>query len=376
MRVLFWSETFWPRVGGVENLAAKLLPPLRARGHEFAVVTWEDTAFADKIFYQDIPVYRFPFFSSHNQYSIKEVMECRRQVGDLKRCFAPDLVHINSYGQSVLFHLNTINAHPAPVLLTLHQPLPDEPIQRDSLLGHLLRSSHWVNTCSKAVLAQAQRLAPEIILSSSVIYNALEVPNFEPQPLTFDPPRLLCVGRLVPEKGFDKALSAFATVVERFPHARLIIAGDGPERETLTKQVRDLRLADSVKFLGNISPEMVFRQMNKATLVVVPSQIEGFGLVALEAALMARPVVAMRVGGLSEVVLHEETGLLVEHDKPGGIAEAVLFLLSQPKIAPMFGAAAQRRAHEVFSFDGYVDGYDDLYHRVAGKLPPADTVSL
>ena len=376
MKVLFWSETFWPRVGGVENLAAKLLSALRERDHDFAVVTWESTALPDKIFYEDIPVYRFPFFASSNHSAIEQVMKCRRQIADLKDCFAPDLVHINSYGQSVLFHLNTSNAHPAPALVTLHQPLPEQPIQNDSLLGHLLRSSEWINTCSNAVLAHAQRLMPEIIPYSSVIYNALTAPKFDPQPLSCDPPRLLCVGRLVPEKAFDKALTAFTSVLERFPHARLIIAGDGPERENLTKQMNDLGLGNSVEFLGSISPEMVFHQMNKATLVVIPSRIEGFGLVALEAALMARPVVAMRVGGLSEVVVHEETGLLVEQDAVGGITKAILFLLGRPQTANMFGAAARRRAQEVFKFERYVDAYDDLYHRLARKPPPLHAVSL
>src|SRR5262249_32736437 len=150
----------------------------------------------------------------------------------------------------------------------------------------------------------------------------------------------------------------------------------GPERENLTKQMNDLGLGNSVEFLGSISPEMVFHQMNKATLVVIPSRIEGFGLVALEAALMARPVVAMRVGGLSEVVVHEETGLLVEQDAVGGITKAILFLLGRPQTANMFGAAARRRAQEVFKFERYVDAYDDLYHRLARKPPPLHAVSL
>src|SRR5262245_19351945 len=106
MKVLFWSETFWPRIGGVENLAARLLPALKARSHEFRVVTWDETESPDHIVYEDIPVYRFRFFSSR---SLDQIMDYRREVANLKIRFAPDLIHINSYGQSVLFHLNTIN---------------------------------------------------------------------------------------------------------------------------------------------------------------------------------------------------------------------------------------------------------------------------
>jgi glycogen synthase len=376
MKVLFWSETFWPRVGGVENLAARLLPALRTRGYEFAVVTWEDIDSSDQILYGDIPVYRFPFFPPNVKGNLDPIMEHRRQVAQLKRRFAPDVVHINSSGRSVLFHVNTANAHHAPVLMTLHQPLSEKPVQRDSLLHRLLRTSDWVNACSDAVLIHAQQLVPEIIPHSSVIHNAVKAPELDPQPLSFNPPRLLCVGRLVAEKGFDSALTAFATVLDRFPSARLVIAGDGPERQRLTKQMTDLGLINSVEFVGSIPPETVPHLMNKATLVLIPSRLEGFGLVALEAALMARPVVATHVGGLSEVVLHQKTGFLVEQEDEEGLANAILFLLSNPQTASAFGDAARQRAQEVFSFERYVNAHDDLYESLIRKVPRVDDARL
>src|SRR4029077_4031681 len=164
----------------------------------------------------------------------------------------------------------------------------------------------------------------------------------------FDPPRLLCLGRLVAEKGFDSAMTAFALVRNRLPSARLVIAGDGPERSKLQQQTIELGLADSVEFVGSVPPETAAHLIDEATLVVMPSRLEGFGLVALEAALMARPVVAARVGGLPEVVLHEQTGLLVEHEDHEDLAEAITLLLDHPRTATMFGEAAQRRAKEVF----------------------------
>jgi len=376
MRVLFWSETFWPRIGGVENLAARLLPALRARGHEFAVVTWENIAHPDQISYEGIPVYRVPFFLRSNHDSLGPVLEYRRQILELKKRFAPALVHVNSYGRSVLFHLSTANAYAAPVLLTLHQVPTEETVARDSLFSHLLRTADWVNTCSDAVLASVRQLVPETVARSSAIQNAMEAPNHMPQPLRFDPPRLLCVGRLVPEKGFDEAVTAFATVVDQFPTARLTIAGDGPERQNLTKQIIELGLSGSIEFTGNLAPDKVLHLIDQATLVLVPSRSEGFGLVALEAGMMGRPVVATRVGGLPEVVLHRKTGLLVEQQEPEGLADAIRFLLSQPQAATAFGKAARQRVQEVFSFEHYVDAYDDLYQRLAGEFHSADRVRL
>ena len=260
--------------------------------------------------------------------------------------------------------MSTASAHPAPVLITLHQALAEGPVGRDSLLGHLLRTADWVNTCSNAVLAHARQLVPEIIPRSSVIHNALEAPIFDPQPLSFDPPRLLCLGRLVAEKGFDLALTAFATILNRFPCTRLVIAGDGAERENLQKQMTELGLLNSIEFLGSVPPEKVAHLIDEATLVVIPSRLEGFGLVALEAALMARPVVATRAGGLPEVVVHEKTGLLVESENSHALAEAIAFLLNNPETARKLGRAARARAQEVFSWERHVDVYDALYRKV------------
>jgi glycogen synthase len=364
MRILFWSETFWPRVGGVENLAARLLPALRSNGHEFVVVTWENIRAADELSYQGIPAYRFPFFSGGRQGSLDPLLENRRQVSELKKRFAPDLVHINSYGQSVLFHINTCGAHPAPVLITLHQPLPNEPVGRESLLGNLLRTSDWITACSASVLAHTRQLLPEITPRSSVIYNGLTAPAFNPQPISFDPPRLLCLGRLVTGKGFDLALAAFAKILHRFPSARLVMGGDGPEREKLHQQAIALRLIHSVEFVGSVPPEKVSHFIDEATLVLVPSRLEGFGLVALEAALMARPVVATCVGGLPEVVLHEQTGLLVEAENSSALADAVVKLLTSPGAAIQMGQAARRRAQQMFSWQRHVSAYDALYQKV------------
>ncbi len=98
---------------------------------------------------------------------------------------------------------------------------------------------------------------------------------------------------------------------------------------------------------------------------------EPFGLVAVEAALMARPVVASRVGGLAEVVADGETGLLVDKEDPAALARAVTHLLKNPATAERMGQAARRRARELFGFDRQVDAYDGLYQRLAEETTHA-----
>jgi glycogen(starch) synthase len=365
MRVLFWSSVFWPKIGGVEVHAAKLLPALKARGYEYLVLTIKthsDQPESDE--YQGIPIHRLSFWQRDNYTQIDALVQIRQKVAALKRSFAPDLIHINAVDIGNFFHLLTANVVPAPVLVTLHgEWLP----RQNGVVKQTLSAADWVAGCSQAVLDKGRELAPDIISRSSVILNGLEAPPLLPKPLPFEPPRLLCLGRLSPEKGFDLALTAFAAVVRQFHQARLAIAGDGPSRLELEQQAGELGIAHCVDFLGWVVPEDVPALINVSTIVLMPSRQESLPLVALEAALMGRPLVATRVGGLPEVVAHEQTGLLVNTEDSRALADAVELLLHRPAVAIQMGLNARSRAQQLFSWQKHLDGYDALYKKLTAK---------
>ena len=368
MRVLLWSELFWPYVGGAEVLAAGLMPALRDRGHEFLVVTSHDYLdLPDAASFEGIPVRRLPFRAATAERDLARLRALRAEVLALKRAFAPDLVHVNGMGPSLLLHLLTRAAHPSPWLLTLQtEVLPDQAGRTDTLLHQALASADGVVACAEAVLGQARAVAPAIAARASVIRNAVDVPAVAPAPLPLEPPRLLCLGRLVPAKGHDLALTAFATLRRRFPALRLIVAGDGAARSTLERQARALGIAAAVDFLGWVDPAEVPALVNTATVVVLPSRREGLPLAAVQAALMARPLVATRVGGLPEVVIDGETGLLVDPDDAPGLAAAVARLLERPADAERLGWAARARTLDVLGWKRCVDAYEAVYRAVGG----------
>jgi glycogen(starch) synthase len=286
----------------------------------------------------------------------------------VKASFAPEVIHINFSGLNgadVLFHLETTAAHLAPFLVTMHNVR--HAAWHEALLDRMLREAGWVVSVSEALKAELVKLTPEIAARLSVIYNAIEVPALAPAPLPRAAPLLVCLGRVVHDKGFDVALSAFAELTPRFPNARLVIAGDGPARPELETQAQALGIADTVEFLGWVAPARVSELMNSATLVVMPSRRETFGLVALEAALMARPVVGSRVEGLPEVVVDGRTGLLVDEEDPTALARAIAQLLADIGTAERMGQAARRRAQELFGIERLTDAYDGLYQRLTGK---------
>ena len=366
MRILFWSGNFWPVIGGAEVLASQLLPALQERGHEFTVVTSRRPSDRPhEEIYKGIPVHRFPFRENLNQLS--QLVEIKQRIQNLKKQFTPDLIHISAVERDHVFHLLTAHAYPAPLLITLHNVLTQEVEKSDSWLRRLITSADWVSCVSVSVLTATRIMLPSIACRSSVIYNALDISAVAPKAAPADAPQLLCLGRLKARKGFDVALTAFASICGRFPQVRLVVAGDGPERPSLERQAARLGIAEVVDFIGWVAPEDVPKVVAKATAVVMPSRHEPFGLVALDAALMARPIVASRVGGLAEVVTHQETGLLVEPEDSAGVAEALAFLLENHESAVEMGRVARERAQAVFSWNRCVSGYDELYQELAHR---------
>ncbi len=366
MRLLFWAEFFWPYIGGVEVLGMKLARALRERGHELAVVTSHgDLELPDEDAHAGLRIHRFRFLEALAARRLDLYAEARRRLVCLKQAFRPDLVHMNSVPPSALLHWQTRSYHPAPTLVAVHSPLPDQNAAAETLVGRTLRAAAWVTANSRAMLEDVRRLVPEISDRSSVIYNGLEMPELAPESLPFEAPMLLCAGRVVRDKGFDVAISAFATVRRRFPKARLVIAGDGPARAELEQQAAEMGVREAVDFLGWVPPEKIPALMNSATLALMPSRWrEAFGLVALQAMQMARPVVASDVGGLPEVVAHGETGLVVPKEDPEVVAQAVTRLLENPSLAQEMGAAGRRRASLLFGFDRYFEEHEILYRRL------------
>lgn len=363
-RVIFWSELFWPYMGGAEIFGANLVAALRERNYEIVVVTRQDSEkLPQEDQYHGIPIFRLPFYGGMTTANAEQILLARQRLAQLKRTFAPDLVHVHGFGLSAFFYIETARVCPAPLLVTLVVDLAD-PSHKHEMLNRLLSSAQWVTGKSATVLAQARQLVPQIGDRSSVIYNGLAAPSLAPAPLPLAPPRLLCLGRLKLQKGFDLALTAMTLIHRRFPAVRLIIAGDGDDRMQLEHQAAELGLSQVVDFLGWVAPHQVFELINTATIVLMPSRWEGLPSVALQAGMMARPIVGTRVSGISDVVAHQHTGLLVERDDASGMADAVTALLDQPDIAIQMGKAARRRVSEVFDWEKCVNAYDALWRRL------------
>jgi len=168
-------------------------------------------------------------------------------------------------------------------------------------------------------------------------------------------PTILSVGRLIRRKGFDKVIEALPAVSRRFPGVRYEIIGAGPQRAELEALAERLGVTGHIAFLGAVDDAAMYRAYERAWCFALPvravgDDIEGFGLVYLEAALAELPAVGGRGSGAEDAIVDGETGLLVDGTSAQAVADALITLLSDRERAAAMGARGRRRALEEFTW--------------------------
>ena len=178
---------------------------------------------------------------------------------------------------------------------------------------------------------------------------------------------LLYLGSLKPRKNLGVLLEALRLVLRerKYVHGvQLLLAGRGESEAALRRQTLRLGLGGAVSFAGFVPEGEKVAWYNLADIFVLPSRLEGFGLVAAEAMACGKPVVASRAGALPEVVADSETGILCDPDDPADFARAILRLLEDPSLAEKMGKAGLARVKRLFQWDETARRTLELYQDV------------
>jgi glycosyltransferase involved in cell wall biosynthesis len=217
----------------------------------------------------------------------------------------------------------------------------------------------------------------------TVVPSGVDVDQFSPDGPAAergDRPRVLCIGRLVPRKGFDTVIRALVGV----PEAELIIAGGpaadelagDPEAARLTRLAERFGVADRVRLVGAVARPDVPALLRSADLVVCTPWYEPFGIVPLEAMACGVPVVASAVGGFLDTVVDGATGTLVPPRRPDRLAAAMRRLLAEPFWREAYGTAGVDRARSRYSWDRIAAAtlavYEDLLGLAAAPAASDD----
>jgi phosphatidylinositol alpha-1,6-mannosyltransferase len=161
-------------------------------------------------------------------------------------------------------------------------------------------------------------------------------------------PVIVSVGRLVHRKGQDKLIVAMSQVIKDFPTAVLLLVGEGPIKYMLQKLVQHHSLEKNVIFAGRVQLDELPRYIQLGQIFAMPArdrffglEVEGLGIVYLEASACALPVIVGNSGGAPDTVISEKTGLIVDGTSPDAIANSIKFLLQQPELAKSYGSAGR-----------------------------------
>ena len=186
-------------------------------------------------------------------------------------------------------------------------------------------------------------------------------------------PLILSVGRLVHRKGQDKLITAMPKILAKRPDAKLLLIGQGPRKAKLDSLVAKYGIADSVKFLGSIAYTDLPKYLNAADLFVMPSrsrlmglEVEGLGIVYLEASACALPVIAGSSGGAPDALIDGRTGYVVDGRDIDQIANRVLSLIDNPKQAEEMGKAGRVWVESHWRWDIWSSAFNELLE-VSGK---------
>jgi len=385
MRILLLSWNFPPVRGGIEYVVENLFAGLRRRGHQIAVVT--TSAEGDE---KDPDVHRAPAaaLKRYVRYSITKGFA-------LCRSMRPDAILCGTLvGAPAGYVLSRLFGKPYIVLVH------GSDILRPGCIYH--RVARFLLRRATRIVAnstQTGRLLPNLGVNErkvEVIHPGVRVGDFvsgvgaasaavgtrprttaaEAAPTAASPRRvLLSVGRLIRRKGLLEFVEhAMPALVRRYPNVLLLIVGEDakaslvhPERmrEKIEAKVRELRLEEHVKLLGGVPQAELVELFRRAELFVlpvldVPADVEGFGIVAIEAAMAGVPTVGTRVGGVPEAVDDGKTGLLVEPGDHDAMIGAIARLLDDETLRRSLGQAAESRARTQFAWDVIIEQYERM----------------
>lgn len=382
MHICLLSYEFPPMRGGEGSYTYGLLKSLSGMGQDVRVITTGTK-------WRESEVIRVPVI---NHFPLKLYSFCRqvkKEIMKMEKKKEIDVLHYtNDY-----YNIN-IPKISAPIVVTIHHPyVVERRIVKKELCnaGYIRylysRRIHLVaraekKMCKKAdrIIAvsnyTAQSIAREYHIpfeNITIIPNAVDIERFNPsvngeyikekRALTSEH-IILFVGRLDNTKGIRYLLEGFSKIVKDFPDAKLVIVGKGVLKQFILTYVTRNNLKNSVMLIEEVPEDDLPKLYAAADVVVLPSLIEGFGIVLLEAMAAMKPCVATRAGGTEDAIIDEKTGFLIPPADSNSLYDAIYAILSDEKLSQRFGFAGRKRVEKNFTWDKVAKRTLDLYREI------------
>ena len=290
----------------------------------------------------------------------------------LLRTQSIDLIHVHwVLPQGIIAGLVRIFSK-IPILLTVHG---SDIFSFNGKLAIFLK---------KFSLRQASAITANSIFTSSLVKNldrnvpidvvpmGVDTDEFNPnrknpkirEELGIEGPMILFVGRLVENKGVQHLLQAMPSVLKIFPNAVLVIIGDGSQKGKLKKLVETMKLSQSVYFLGTLSHSQLPEYYAEADVFVGPSEVEGLGVVFLEASSSGLPLVGTAIGGTADILLDGVTGIKVETENAVELSRAIVRILRDDELSQRLSKNARDHAVKNFSWPRVAFRFAEIFSEI------------
>jgi len=376
--------TCYPTYGGSGVVATELGIELAARGHEIHFITYSQpfrlTGREANIRYHEVPVSNYPLF----EYPPYDLALATR-MAEVAELHGLDLLHVHyaiPHSVSALLARQMLAARGRhlPFITTLH----GTDITLVGLDRSYLPITEFGINQSNGVTAISSYLRDRTYQAFNVTRDIEVIRNFvncdfyirDPELIAKQRPRfakpdekiIVHLSNFRPVKRVTDVVEVFARIAPIVP-SRLLLIGDGPERSAAEFLALKHGIADRVDFLGK--QDNVNELLALADLMIMPSEMESFGLAALEAMACCVPAIATRVGGVPELIEHQVNGLLYEVGDIDGMAAGALSLLTDPDRLEIMSKAARKTAQDKFCASRIIPMYEAYYEQViaASKRP-------
>lgn len=373
MKILILNSEYPPVGGGAGNASAHIARLLAKRGHQILLLTSQYGDLSPDELCDGVRVLRGPTRRKHADRStaLEQVIfilgASLRSLRWVPR-FKPDvtLAFFGLPSGAVAWLLKVLAGVPYVVSLRGGDVPGFRPY--DFWLYHKIAVPwlHLIWHGAESVVANSRGLydlakAFDPKVEITIVPNGVDLEEFRPAVHDWLPPRLLSVGRVVYQKGYDVALRALAGLKD-LPW-EWSIAGDGPHLPALQRMLSEYELLDRVHFLGWATTEKVKEQYALANLFLHPSRHEGMPNALLEAMASQLPVVATRIAGNEELVVQDETGLLVPVDDADALRESLRELILAAERREAMALAGRRRVEESFGWKNVAEQYEVILEK-------------
>jgi glycosyltransferase involved in cell wall biosynthesis len=368
MRILHteWSDA----MGGQEKRILAEAVGLSARGHYVALICRRHSQIKVKAEQHGIDTYTLPMRKLYDAVSIMQLITFLK-----KKRF--DIVNTHSGVDSWIGGIASKIAGVPVLVRTRHLNIP----LKRSLLNFIHYLPDMYITCGenmRETLVRQCNFPPEKVISipTGVQTEFFHVKRNPEAKLSYgldkDAIVITNVGIFRRVKGHEVTLKAVKMVINEFPKAKFLLVGDGPDKTVFERMAKEMGIAEHVLFTGFIDD--VAGIYSFTNVAILTSWSEGLPQSLLQAMAAGVPVIATKVGGVPEVVLHEESGLLIKAGDHAGLAEGIIRIINHPELAVRMTGRAKEIVLKGHSMDSMLDSIEGLYQRLLrGKYSSSDS---